>query len=199
MRKNKHQKNLAKAPSRDPLAIRTKSFHTSQLANEYLESLKLKDLKREVVARGMPFEKVAEGYIPALQGFFMKNCNSVVVKERIHEYDAWLNDYLVSLGDKPLHPMLQLGSVIEIDEETGEQILRDKKMKGFSKEKKKVEKNNFGVRAGTAKAYVGYCAEKGLSLEATTKRVQARFERGTNAKSIKIWYKKFSNSKNESK
>lgn len=174
-----------------PFELRTRKFRNATMADNYLKKLRLKDLKRECIARGMPFEEVSKGYIPQLQSFFIKNFNEDIKKERIHDYDMWLNNYLISHGKEPVHPMLQLGSTLEIDQETGEQILRTKKMKGFVKERKKVEKNDFGVRVGTAKAYVGYCVQRGLALDATLKRVQARFEKGTNEKSIKIWYKRF--------
>ena len=181
-------------------AFTTKAFRDKVLADRFLSRLKIRDLKRQCIIRGMPFEEVSQGYVPQLQGFFMKNFHVEGKKSLLAEYDAWAELKFAKLnlslyGHEETPAELRMGTFNEVDGETGEKKVKEKKIKGIVKEKKVAEKNNFGVRVGTAKAYVSHLVEKGKSLDVIKARLEIRFP-GKSGKSVDIWYKKFINMKN---
>jgi len=181
-------------------AFTTKAFKDKILADRFLGRLKIRDLKRQCIIRGMPFEEVSQGYVPQLQSFFMKNFHVEGKKSLLTEYDLWAETKFaklnVSLYGHPETPAeLRMGTFNEVEGVTGEKEVKEKQIKGLVKEKKITEKNNFGVRVGTAKAYVSHLVDKGKSLEVIKSRLEIRFP-GKSEKSIDIWYKKFIKIKN---
>ena len=181
-------------------ALTLKAFRDKTRADIFLSKLKLRDLKRQCIIRGMPFEEAAPGYVPQLQGWFIKNFHVEGRKELLSEYDEWAETRFAKLnlslfGHEETPAELRMGTFNELNEETGKK--KEKKIKGIVKEKKVAEKNGFGVRVGTAKAYVSYLVDKGKSLETIKERLPIRFP-GKSEKSIDIWYKKFVKMKKES-
>lgn len=172
-------------------ALRTKAFRDKAQANHFLDKLKIRDLKRQCIIRGAPFELIAQGSVSPLQTFFITNFNVEGRKELLTEYDEWSDKVCarinMELFGRPETPReLRMGSF-----EDSQGVLKPKKLKGIKKEKKVVEKNDLGIRMGTAKAYVCYLVNKGLTLDQVVARLAAREKfQDKSPKSISIWYKK---------
>ena len=153
-----------------------------------IQDMTYKDMKRSVVARGMPFEEVITGDFYKLNSWLHKNYNNDIDLDLLDEYDNWLESELIAFGSGDMvHPGLRLGYIGEKD--TEENVIKLKKIKPERKTKEKREKTENGLFKGTKKALTFQCANEGLSLEDTINKVIENFEDASD-KSIKIWYKK---------
>lgn len=148
--------------------------------------LTLKDIKREVVARGMNFTEVLSLDIPRLSRWLVDN---VLVKKDdslLDKFDDWMDAELIKRGREDLvHRSFRLGYI-------GERSDDDEKIKTpkVIKEKKPPrEKNELGLYKGTKKAYTFELQGKGKSLQQVITKVTRKYP-GSQEKSIKIWYNK---------
>lgn len=148
-----------------------------------LNKLKLVDLQRECIMRGLPFDKIGEG-VPYLQTFFIRAWNTVEPKpELLNQFDDWRKANIIHT-DVPFIPL----GFRETDEEGN--TVKVKKPRGIKKKKKKRERNKqFGIFSGTKKELTYRSQVEGLTLEETINRVKEVFP-DANDKSISIWYKK---------
>lgn len=182
------KKGVNKIPS-----VRVGRFRDSAEANEALKKLKLKDLKRQCIIRGMPFEDVVQGYVPTFQSFFVQNFHIKGNTELLADYDAWIAPKLVRcnlelFGQVETPDSLRMGTLAVVDEATGKS--KTKRIKGIKKNKVKVEKNQWGIRVNCAKGLVGLLAQEGKSLDEILKEIKKEYP-GKSDKSVSIWYKKF--------
>lgn len=145
-----------------------------------------KQIKQQVVARGMPFEEVVTGDFPSLSSWLQRNQHKELNPELLDQFDDWVES---KLKDQNLiHPTLRLGFIGEKDEE-GE-VVKRKRIKGIKKPKaKKKEKTEDGIYKGTKKAYTFELAKEGKDKNEVIGLVKERFPEAKD-KSISIWFKK---------
>jgi len=151
------------------------------------KKLKLKDLQRECVMRGLSFKEVGISSIPNLHSFLIKNWETPVDRSLIDQYDEWVDNELKELGrDDLIHPALNLGSTQ--DNETGETI--KKRIRQVKPQKKaKKQRTSDGIFAGTKKAYTFELAKQGIEKKEAIKMVVEKFPEAKE-KSVSIWYNK---------
>lgn len=153
-----------------------------------LHNLTYKDLKRECISRGMPFEKVTMGDFPALNNWLNHNMVKPKDDNLISQYDDWVDEILLARGKTDLvHTSLRL-SYVGVKTET-EDIPETKKIRKEPRVKRKREKTEDGIFKGTKKAMVWDMVARGRSLEKTIARVMRKYP-DAKEKSIKIWYNK---------
>ncbi len=153
-------------------------------AEKTLSSLTFKNLQREVIKRGMPFENIAESDYNQLASFLINNFDEPKDETLLSTYDRWLEALLIERGaDKTMiHPSLGYGYL----EVTQEEI--EEKEKPKVKKKPKV-KNSMGVTKGTKKALTYKLAVEGVDKKETIEKVLEQFP-DASLKSIGIWFNK---------
>ena len=149
-------------------------------------NLTYKDLKKECVARGMPFLEVISGDFPRLTQWLLNNSFKPVEPNRLDEFDNWQEEILRKEGKEYLiHNSLRLGYLGEKDDSEP----TEKKVKEVKDKKPPREKMENGLFKGTKKSYTYELQAKGKSLEEVIVKVTRKFP-GAIEKSIKIWYNK---------
>lgn len=151
------------------------------------KNLKLKDLQRECVIRGMEFWQVPECSILNLHSWLLKNWDNPIDKNRVFEYDDYMNKELEELDRSDLiHPSLGLG--YSENSETGEVV--KKRMKQVNPPKKsKKQRTPEGIFTGTKKAYTYELARNGVPKPEAIDKVLEKYPEA-NEKSVSIWYNK---------
>lgn len=167
-------------------------------------NMKYPDIKGACIMLGMDFEDVANGDFCTLNSYFAENRHKTKpVKERLQQYEDWVENILLSKGykaDNPLVKYKQFSNAPEEDEEEGKLKAALIKKVGVKKEPKaKREKTEFGIFAGTKKDYVYKKAklynEKGFEYDRALKRtIRKTMDKFPDAKekSIRIWFRKIS-------
>lgn len=155
-----------------------------------LSKMKYKDLKKECIMRGMPFDDVLQSDIHGLRTYFINKYYDARNKELVTEFD----DYLETLikDNTLIHPTLRLDYLGKESKKKPKAKLQRKDTPDKPKVKKKSEKTELGVRAGTKKSLTFELANKGMDIDKIIKTVMAKFPEA-NEKSIKIWAKKARN------
>lgn len=158
---------------------RSRLGHLSQV------EMTLKDLKREVIIRGLPFEEVVEKDIPGLYAWWNRNQNNEIDESLLDGFDDWVDENLRAIGREDLiHDTFRFNYL-------GNKALEDKTEKPKKRKEVKIKKprkkNSLGLVAGTKKAMVYEAYHKGWSLKKTTRKVTRAFPDALE-KSIKIWY-----------
>ena len=164
-------------------------------ADGHLRNMKFKDLKRECVIRGMPFEDVIESDLLTLAGYFKEAFYDDVKHHLLDEFDDWQDEQIKKAmearGEDPsqiLHPSLRLGFIAEKDDE-GNVTKRKRARTIVRKKKKKRERTKQGVFSGTKKALTYELEAKGLDKKTVTKMVMDQFP-DASEKSISVWFNK---------
>jgi len=152
-------------------------------------NLTYKELKRECVARGMPFDDVIGGDFPNLSHWLLNNMLKPKDDQNIIDFDNYTDKILISRGKGDLvHRSLRLSYLgPELDNE-GEII--EKKPKVIKEKKAPRERTETGLFKGTKKAYVQELQSKGKTIEQVIIKVTRKFP-DAKEKSIKIWFNKF--------
>lgn len=170
---------------------KTRRKNRTTLLRELMKNtmdMNYKDLKRNCVVRGMPFEEVINGSFPRLQIWLHHNLGNEIVTDLLDQFDDHIEAELRARGkDDLIHPQLRLGYIGERDEEGN--TIKTKRIKGIKKKRVKREKTKDGIFKGTKKAYTYECQQKDYTLKKTIRKVKAKFP-DASEKSIKIWYKK---------
>lgn len=162
-------------------------------ATAYIEKLTLRDLKRECVVRGMPFEEVVRSTVPMLNNWFRDNFHNKTNHSLLDQYDDWWEIEVKAAAEKRgepvyLHPMLRLGYIAEKDSDGN--VTKKKRVKVIiAKKKVKRERTEEGLFSGTKKAYTYKLQKDGKSKEETISLVMAQFPEASE-KSIGIWFNK---------
>lgn len=164
-------------------------------ADGHFRNMKYKDLKRECVIRGMPFEQVVSSDVNKLYTYFREHYYDNVKHALLDDFDDWqeakIRETLESKGedsDVYIHPSLRLGYVAEKDEEGN--VIKKKRAKLLHKKiKRKRERTPDNIFKGTKKAYTFELQQKGHSKADVIKMVMEQFPDASD-KSISIWYNK---------
>ena len=156
--------------------------------------MKVRDLQRNCIARGMDFMDCIQATIPNLTTWFTHHRNVSPNPLLLDKFDDWYDKQLSQTGrfTTPRPSMLRLGFIAETDEETGE-VTKRKRVPGMKKPKVKRERTEDGIFQGTKKSYTFECAKKGFSKEKTIRKVLKKYP-DAQPKSIGIWYNKYQKS-----
>lgn len=166
------------------------------LVNRLVRDMKLKDIQRACVARGMPFEEVVGSSVLGLHSWFANNYDRGQNLNLLNEYDIWMAEKLLQANpeytpDHPInHPSLRLGYMGHKDED-GEVKKKKLRLKGLEKPKKKKKARVEGTKviAGTKKGLTYQLTREGLDFDALLEKVEASFD-DVNEKSVLIWHKR---------
>jgi hypothetical protein len=162
-------------------------------ATSALPAMRLIDLQRHCIIRGIQFELLVTLSVFQMQSWLDKHWDIKTETKRLDEFDQWRLDYMKSKGMPADEPFIRLGYIGSRDEKTGEitSFLKPRKMK---KTKVKRERDTkMGIFKGTKKALAFQCFQEGLDREKTIQKVISIFP-DAKEKSIKIWWKTASKS-----
>jgi len=164
-------------------------------ADRYIGNLKYKDLKRECVIRGMPFDDAIEADIPVLSAWLRNNFYEPQLHTLLDSYDDYVEDLITAAveykGLDPgdiIHPSLRLGYIAERDAE-GNVTKRKRVRTIIKKKKKKRERTDDGIFQGTKKALTYMLQQEGKTKAEAIEIVLAQFTEASE-KSIGIWFNK---------
>lgn len=174
-----------------------------------LKNMKYIDLKKAVIALGMPFEDVGNGSYPRLAEFFIKNFYEKRLLERLTQFDEWLDGKFKENGYPSDDPMrtFRLSTTLTDEEQEKLQDERNPKMKTKSlkkaflkkdKKKKRERDDSTGIFKGTKKALTYELAQKGKTFQEIVPLVLEKFPEAQE-KSIKIWISRAMKEKKEKK
>ncbi len=169
----------------------SKLKYSNQTAGEKeLTIMKYRDLKIACIVRGMHFEDIVEGTVPALQYYFIKNYDVKQDKALLERYVDWMAELLINKGHAVDSPLVKYRLTTCLDEENESKINRSLKKSHVKKEKKakRQRDDKFNIFKGTKKALTFQCALDGLTIQETITKVMAQFP-DAQEKSIKIWTK----------
>lgn len=186
---------------KDPIR---KFSHEDRLspAEKALTTLKLKDLRRACIARGMDFDYAVESTIPHISGWFIENYDRSQNLLLLNEFDDWLEAKLKALknpdgtlkykeGDAVFHSDLKLGFIGSKDSEGNSTSTKKPRLKGLSKAKKATKERVEGTKVfkGTKKALTYQLTFDDKPFNVIWETVSKQFEEAQE-KSVKIWYKR---------
>ena len=167
-------------------------------ADGYFSKMKYKDLKRECVVRGMPFEEVLNSDTVKLYHYFKDHFYDVVVHSLLDKFDDWQEQQIKEAMEKKgepqkvigmmTHPSLRLGYIAEKDEE-GNTIKKKRAKMIVRKIKKKRERTSDNIFKGTKKAYAFDLQQMGKTKSEVIKLVMEKFP-DASEKSISVWFNK---------
>lgn len=164
-------------------------------ADKWMENMKFKDLKRECVLRGIPFEKVLSAGIPELSGYLRTHFYDKIDHSRLDKYDDWQEDLIRKAGESKgvdnsylIQPSLRLGYIAEKDDE-GNVTKRHRVKTIVAKKKVKRDRTEQGLFSGTKKAYTYQLQKEGKTRPEVVKMVLEQFP-DASEKSIGIWFNK---------
>lgn len=159
-----------------------------------LASMRLKDLKRACVVRGMPFDEVLEADMPTLASWYNQHNDRSQDLKFLDMYDDHVEALLQARGHKTTDPMLspyfRLGFIGERDDE-GKAVTK-KRVRSIgveSKKKKKKTRDSFGLYTGTKKSLTFELTKAGEKIDNILTRVMEQFP-DAKEKSIRIWNKR---------
>ena len=153
---------------------------------DWIETLKLKDLKRVALMKGLSFRLLGELSIFELQSWVYKHYNEPDNIAKLEEYDNWLEKTLTEEGyiEKPIHIDLKLAFYPEDDEGNSKKVRRDPNIFGVTKSN--TEKAYFKPRKGAMKSLVFDLIEKGKPTKEIIKIMDERFP-AASIGSVKVW------------
>lgn len=185
----------------NPIAKITREARLSP-GEKALSNMKLMDLRRACVARGMDFASVVEASIPGLSSWFLQNYDRGQNLLLLNEFDDWREMELKSLkdkagepkyknGDAVFHSALRLGFIGSKDEDGNTTSKLKPRLKGLKKKKKETKERIEGTKVfkGTKKALTYELTFKGEPFNKIWELVSAQFDEAQE-KSVKIWYKR---------
>ena len=167
-------------------AIKNRIINDTKI-DAFIKDLRLPDIQRECIIRGMPFMEVCDSSVLQLHSYLIKNWDNPTDRDLIIAFDKWMDQELEELGREDLiHPMLNLGYTE--NQETGEKVKR--RIKTVKpKIKKKRERTSEGIFKGTKKAYTYELSKQGIEKAKAIEMVKEKFPEA-NEKSVSIWYNK---------
>lgn len=153
-----------------------------------------RELQKECVSRGMPFDEVIGKSHFHLVSFFHRNFENSQNPNLIVEFDSFIEGKLMERGYKKgdimLSPSLRFGYTKGI--ENLDKIKDPEKVKVSEpkviKPKAEVDEKT-GVRKGTKKSLTYDLTLTGISIDKIIKKVKEKFPEAEE-KSIKIWHKR---------
>jgi len=153
---------------------------------DWIETLKLKDLKRVALMKGLSFRLLGEFSIFELQSWVYKHYETPDDISKLEKYDEWLQKTLTEEGyiDKPIHIDLKLAFYPEDDEGNTKKARRDPNIFGVTKST--TEKAYFKPRKGAMKSLVFDLIAKGKKTKDIIKIMDAQFP-AASVGSVKVW------------
>lgn len=151
----------------------------------FIDRLTLKDLKVQVVVRGMSFGIVSEYDVFGLRGWLIRHFDDDQDRSLLKKYDDWLENHLRERGchESLLDPVFRLSGTI--DEEGNRSGSTN--VKRMYQKKKKKPRSEDGLIIGTKKYLVFELVKLGKTKEEVIHSVQEAFPMA-NDKSISNWY-----------
>ena len=213
-KKPKKSKKPKVAPVEETSAQKYKREYDEEVARKsreerayrYLQNFKRRDLVRECILRGMPFNEVSNG-TPYLASYFTNNLDMGQDATRLTEYDAWVESELRALGHLDdqkslLHPSLKFG-VVGKSEDWATELTHHTIAAATSKPPKPTPtpsppkaksqthrtKSPEGIMGGTKKALTYQLTKLGWALPKIIEEVEDKFPEAKES-SIAIWYKR---------
>lgn len=150
----------------------------------YMSKLKLKDLKRACIIRGIPFQRVPRYDVHGLQSWLFKNYNNRINPTLLEAYDAWFDG---EIDSDTVALELRLAYFAEDSEGNVKQRRRDTSMMGVHKTK--IEVATFKPKRGSMKALVFEMIRDGDSTKDIIDEVIDQYP-AANPGSIKSWCSK---------
>lgn len=129
--------------------VKKESTQVKDAISGYMSRLKLKDLKRACVIRGIPFQRIPRYGVHDLQSWLFRNFNNRINPTLLEDYDAWFDN---QIEDSPIHLLLRLAYYAEDEDGNVKQERRNTMMLGV--EKTKIEVATFRPKRGSMKAMV---------------------------------------------
>lgn len=183
--------------------------HPYFAANKALTKMRYMDLQAAVIMRGMDYEDIVEGDHGKLASWFIKNYNNPVKRDRLEQFDDWMDQKLKERGYKKNHPVRQFRRFSNLDD--GQAQVKTRALRRADVPKKvKVKRERdkeFNIFKGTKKDYTYklskslYDAKGSEFTENIAKqlckkysallleKVQKKFT-DAQEKSVKIWMKR---------
>jgi hypothetical protein len=171
-------------------------------AEKQLTRMKLKDIRRACVARGMDFDYAIESTIPQISGWFIENYDRGQNLLLLNEFDAHVEAKLKALknpdgtnkykdGDAVFHSALKLGFIGSKDEDGNVTSTKKPRLKALNKQKKAQKERIEGTKVfkGTKKAMTYELTIGGTAFPEIWEKVSKQFPEAQE-KSVKIWYKR---------
>lgn len=154
-----------------------------------------KDIQRNCIIRGMPFDIHVKASTPEKVNWLMANFRNTINPALLDQYDDWMEAEIKAAvrargGTKKewgilVKPEFRLGYFGEKDDEGN--VVSTKRVPGIKKPKLKRVKTEDGIFQGTKKAYVFSLQKEGFSKKGVLKRVLAQFPEASE-KSVGIWF-----------
>jgi hypothetical protein len=154
--------------------------------SQYMSNLKLKDLKRACILRGIPFVRVGRYDVNGLQSWLFKNFENKVDPNRLAEFDVFRDQELMSIGaiDDPVPHELRMAFTGEDGEGNPITRKRDTHLLGIKKTDEEVA--YFKPRRGSKKSLVFELIRQGKETKEIIKEVQDQYP-DAKIGSIKNW------------
>ena len=161
----------------------SESIKIQDYKSGYMSKLKLKDLKRACIMRGMPFPRVSRYSVHDMQSWLYRNFDSKINPTLLDDYDEWFQDQI----DDPIHVMLKMAYYTEDEQGNVKKERRNTMMMGV--EKTKAEIATFRPKRGSMKELTFQMIRNGHSTKEVVEEVMEQFMTA-NEGSIKSWCSK---------
>ena len=149
----------------------------------YMSKLKLKDLKRACIMRGMPFQRVSRYSVHDMQSWLYKNFDDKINPVLLDDYDEWFQKQV----EDPVHALLKMAYYTEDEQGNVKKERRNTFMMGI--EKTKAEVAAFKPKRGSMKELTFQLIRAGKPTKEVIEEVMAQFT-VANEGSIKSWCSK---------
>lgn len=158
-----------------------------------LKNMTYKDLKKEVVMRGMDFEEVIKGSYFNLASFFQKNYHTPQNPNFLTQFDLWLEN-TIKKGGKEIHPAflapsLRLSYIAQREDDPSKSVVKVKSPLPSKPKAPQKEKTEGGIYKGTKKALTYQLQSEGVTKDKVIETVMGQFP-DASIKSIGIWFNK---------
>jgi len=161
----------------------TEDIRVEDYKSGYMSRLKLKDLKRACIMRGMPFSRIVRYGVHEMQSWLYKNFDNKINPVLLDEYDEWFQDQV----EDPVHVLLKMAYYTEDENGNVKRERRNTFMMGV--EKTKAEIAAFKPKRGSMKELTFELIRAGKPTKEVIKEVMDQFQTA-NEGSIKSWASK---------
>lgn len=169
------------------------SFKQGSRSDRVLQDMKLVDLQKACIVRGMPFEDMVKSSVPQLHSWFDHNYQNSQDIKLLNEFDDWRELILKKKFTGPedqwaFHPNLRFGFIGKKDSDGNTTQTKKPRLKGVDKVEKPKRERVEGTKVfmGTKKALTYQLTQEGKPLDEIIEAVMEQFPEAQE-KSIKIW------------
>jgi len=166
-----------------------KNIGSGDPVRDWVETLRLPDLKRAAIMKGISFRLIGESSVLDLQSWVYRHYHNRDDFSRLEEYDDWLETTLMEEGaiDGPIHLDLKLSFYASDSEGNTKHSRRDPNLLGVTKSK--AEQAHYRPRKGAKKTLVFELIDEGYSTSDIIEEMIERFP-DVSVGSIKVWCSK---------